>query len=394
MHAIIIGGGIAGLSASIALRRAGIESTLFERSPRLTEVGAGISLWANALRALDHLGVGGSVRARGKPSAAGEVRRDDGRVLLRVEYARFERESDLPPTLWMLHRAELIDALAQHVPSATVRLGRRLVSVEQALCTPGSTAHAGPVTAVFDDGSRVTRDILIGADGIRSTVRAALFGDSPPRYAGYTCWRGVAKIPSELHPSDLLVEIWGSGQRFGITPLPGGRVYWFAVVDAPPGGSATDEHGEVSRMFRTWAAPVPEIIARTPDEAVVRNDIIDRPPARPWHCGSAVLVGDAAHPTTPNLGQGGCMAIEDAPILARCLTANAAISAGLQAFERLRFKRTASVTRGSWKMGRLAQGSSPFLRFARDWITRLSPPRFAYRQMAGLARYDTGPIDR
>ncbi|GMU82299.1 MAG: salicylate hydroxylase [Planctomycetota bacterium] len=393
MHALIIGGGIAGLCASIALRRAGIESTLFERSPRFTEVGAGISLWANALRALDHIGVGDSIRARGKPSAAGEVRREDGRVLLRVEYARFERDLDLPPTLWMLHRAELIEALAQHVPPATVRLGKRLVSVEQQHRAFSSNDHPGPVTAMFDDGSRATGDILIGADGIRSAVRAAVFGDSPPRYAGYTCWRGVATIPPELHPTDVLVEIWGRGQRFGITPLPGGRVYWFAVADAPAGDSSPDEHSEVSRLFRSWAPPVPQIIAQTPADAVIRNDIIDRVPARPWCREAVVLIGDAAHATTPNLGQGGCMAIEDAPILARCLKANGSTSAALEAFERLRFERTAAVTHGSWRMGRLAQGSSGFMRFARDWLTRLSPPRFAYRQMTGLARYDTGPVE-
>lgn len=382
-HAVLVGAGIGGLTTAVALRRTGWTVTVCERAAALKEVGAGISLWANALTALDQLGVGDAVRAAAQRCAVGELRRDHGRTLASIPYHRYEDQLRLPATLWMLHREALIRTLAAHVEPSSLHFGRTL---------SGFTQTPSGVTANFGDASTESCDLLIGADGIRSAVRREMFGDEPVRYAGYTCWRGVASVPSAVHDPSTLVEIWGAGRRFGITPLPEGRVYWFAVSDEPPGGTDADPLAAVRERFASWAEPVPEIIRLTPGAAVIRHDITDRPPTSHWHRGRVVLLGDAAHPTTPNLGQGGCMAIEDAVVLAASLSRSSDVPSALSEFVRLRRSRTAMVTRRSLMTGRLAQGSTLATRLLRDGLTRMLPPRMTYRSMSGLARYDTGPL--
>jgi len=327
--------------------------------------------------------MGDRIRAIGQPATAGEFRRQDGKRLMRINCSDNESRRGLPPSLWMMHRAELIAALATAVPTNTVGFGRALLRVEQ---------DDETVTAHFSDGTSERADLLVGADGIRSAVRASVWGQQPTRYAGYTCWRGVANVPEAVHPRGLLMEIWGAGKRFGVTPLPGGRAYWFAVSDEPEGAVDVDAKAALMDRFATWASPVPELLDLTPSGTIIRNDIVDRPPAKPWSDKRIVIIGDAAHPTTPNLGQGGCMAIEDAVVLARCLTSAASVGAALNAFERERYQRTAAVTTESWLFGRLAQGSAPLTRFVRDWGTRLTPSRIAFAQLSRFPQFDTGPI--
>lgn len=383
MKVIIIGGGIAGLCTAIALQKAGWKPKVFERAPELREVGAGISLWANALRALDHLGVGDAVREVAQSTTSAEIRSAKGTCLLRIDYALYEKRNHLPKTLWMLHRADLIHTLGRFLPKNCLHLGKEFISLEQ---------DSTQVTARFADGTTEKADAILGADGIHSKVSEALFGKEPTRYSGSTCWRGIANRSPGVHPHDLLVETWGKGKRFGITPLPGNRIYWFAVAQEPPNGVDQNAKSEVKKRYVNWAAPVPEILENTPDNSIIRNDIIDRPPHRHWSRGRALLLGDAAHPTTPNLGQGGCMAIEDAPELARCLVEADSLSRAFSSFESLRYPRTANVTNTSWRMGHLAQGSSLLFRLVRDWVTWLTPPGLAFKQFTGLTSYDTGPI--
>jgi 2-polyprenyl-6-methoxyphenol hydroxylase-like FAD-dependent oxidoreductase len=383
MRAIVVGSGIGGLTAAIALRRVGIDVTVYERAPALGEVGAGISLWANALRALDRIGAGDAVRAAALALQYSEFRvRAGHRVTVAYPAAALEARLGFAPLVAMIHRADLVGALAGCLPAGVARYGFECVGVDL----------RGDRAAVrFANGHVDEADVVVGADGIRSAVRAALLGPEEPRYAGYTCWRGVCARPAALS-AGYVGEWWGRGRRFGITTLPGDRVYWFATQNATAGGRAGDERAHLAGEFAGWADPVPELIATTPPEKVLRNDIVDRTPDPRWASGRVVLIGDAAHPTTPNLGQGGCLAIEDAAVLARHLAPGGDPVRALAEFTAERFPRAAEITRTSWRFGRIGQWQGRFSCWARDAVfgpvMRLAGPGGLLR----YAAYDPGPV--
>lgn len=380
MRAIIIGGGIGGLTAAIALRRAGIDPEVYERAPGPREIGAGISLWANALAALKHVGALGPVLARGEVMRRAEIRTHRGRVLKSSDASGLDTGAGVPAIL-MIHRAELLGALLDQLPPGVVRFGHECRSVGQ--------DQFGVRTLLRNSrgDTHIQADLLIGADGIHSAVRAGLFGPQRPRYSGYTCWRGVAAVPESLVPPGYLAEVWGRGQRFGITRIGQGRVYWWASVNAPEGGTDTDARAELARTFGNWATPVPAIIDATLADAIIRNDIVDRPPSRIWGVGRVTLLGDAAHPTTPNLGMGGCMAIEDGAVLAEHLQRPGPTGAALRAYERARYDRTAMITRTSCRFGASGQWTSPIACWARNTATWLLPARFVTGQQRKLMEF-------
>lgn len=382
MRVLIVGSGIAGLTAAIALRKVGCEVAVYERAPELREVGAGISLWANAVKALDYVGAGDAVRAVSLPMTRSEMRARDGfKVQVSFPAAYFEKRYGVTPFVAMTHRAELVGALASLLPPGVARYGFECVAVEQD--DRGATAR-------FANGHADTADLVVGADGLNSAVRAALFGPQPPRYAGYTCWRGIGPRPAALEPG-YVGEWWGRGRRFGITTLPGDRVYWFAALNAPQGQKAADERAAVAAAFRGFADPVPELIAATPPDRVLRNDIVDRPPALPWAVGRVGLVGDAAHPTTPNLGQGGCQAIEDAVVLARHVRRGG--PAGVwEGFAAERFPRTRAVVRESWTFGRIGQWEGRLACRLRDAFFGAVFPLIGLRTLPKHASFDVGPL--
>jgi len=383
MRVAIIGSGIAGLTAAVALRKVGLDVAVYERAPELREIGAGISLWANALAALDHIGAGDAVRRAALALVRSEIRAAEGRrVLVGFPAAYFETKFGVRPFVAMIHRAELVAALAGFLPDGVARYGFECVGV----------ARTGDKVVVrFANRHVETADVVIGADGIKSVVRAALFGPREPRYAGYTCWRGIAARPAGIEPG-YIGEWWGRGRRFGITTLTNDRVYWFAVHNAPAGQHSADERAVVADLFRGWADPVPELIATTPPDRLIRNDIVDRPPTRTWSVGRVGLVGDAAHPTTPNFGQGGCMAIEDGVALARALATHADPARGLEAFAAERYPRTAAVTRESWRFGKVGQWRGRASCWVRDRAFGFLLPRFGARTFPKYAAFDIGPL--
>ncbi len=383
MRVIIIGSGIAGLSAAIALRKVGIDVTVYERAPELREVGAGISLWANALRTLDYIGAGDAVRGVSLKMTRSEIRAKRGfKVLLGYDAGALERQYGLPEVVRMVHRADLVGALAALLPPGTARYGHECVGVE--LRDTGAAVR-------FQNGHSDEADVVIGADGIKSAVRAAVLGPDEPRYSGYTCWRGICPRPAGLE-AGYVGEWWGRGQRLGVTTIPGDRVYWFATLNAPPNGRAPDERAYLQSIFAGWAEPGPTIFATTPADHIFRNDIIDRAPNRPWSKGRAGLIGDAAHSTTPNLGQGGCIAIEDSVVLARHLATNPDPARALEAFTAERFPRTSGVNRESWKFGRMGQMEGRVSCWVRDTLIGLLGPLAGTSGLLKHAKFDTGPL--
>lgn len=373
-RALIIGGGIGGLAAAIALKQIGMTVTVLERVAELREVGAGLSLWANAIRALDQLGLGAAVRAQALPEAAGGIRTARGDLLMvtanRQLQARFGELSV------MIHRAELHDLLRSALEQA-VELGMECVGV---------TADEQGVQAHFSNGQTRRGDLLIGADGLHSQVRAQLHGAQPPTYAGYTAWRAV--VPFDLRQLQV-GESWGAGARFGQIPMPGGRVYWFATQNAAAGQSSPQgEKQALLEIFGDWHAPIRALLEATPAAAILRNDIYDRPPLTRWGRGPITLLGDAAHPMTPNLGQGACQALEDAVVLAKALRSQADIPAALRRYEAARLPRTTWVVQQSRRVGAVGQWQHPVAVALRNTLVKQLLARFQYQQLAPLLGYD------
>ena len=380
MKILIIGGGIAGLATAIALRRQGINAQVYERATALREVGAGLSLWRNALVVLDAIGVGDACRAHSAPYTGAALRRWNGRVI--VSPAESELKRLVGEVGLVLHRATLQQILSEALGPEHLHLGHTCLSIQES---------AQGVTATFDGIGDVHADGLIGADGLHSVVRCAILGPDEPVYSGYTAWRGVTSFD---HAEIAVGESWGPGQRFGQVPMARGEVYWFATRNAPPGARAHGgEKAEVLRLFGSWHHPIASLVERTDASAVLRNDIYDRPPARTWSRGRVTLAGDAAHPMTPNLGQGACQALEDAVVISRALHAAPDIATAWQLYERTRRLRAAFVTRASRRIGAMGQLENPLAIAARDTLVGLMG-RFHVRQIVSLVSYNanTAPL--
>lgn len=350
MRIVIVGAGIGGLATAVALRRVGLEPIVLERAPILHELGAGLSLWSNALRALRALCAESQVLAASSVVDRMETRRPDGRLIATTHLTSLVTEPG--PAAVCIHRADLQQILFSLLPEGTVRSGAACLGRDGA-------------TALLAGGERIAGDVLIGADGLSSVIRATLHGSVPPRYAGYTCWRGICAHPADIPPQAALF-VTARGSQFGAWPCRPGQLYWFLTRNAPPGTHPTK--ADALQFCAAWASPVPQIIEATPEASVLQNDILDRPPLPAWTRGPVTLLGDAAHPSTPNLGQGACQALEDAVVLADCLRRHAPADA-LAMYERLRRPRTTMVVKNSWQAGRLLQTEQPTLAALRDWFS-------------------------
>ena len=385
----MVGGGIGGLCTAVALRRVGWDVHVYERAEELRAVGGGLTLASNALRALRWLGLEEQVRALAAPLVLGAIRTVSGAPLVRAGPA-------MPEALGVgLHRADLQHLLVEALGPERVHLGH--------VCD-GVVDEAAAVRATFTNGASPGAALLVAADGLRSTVRRLLHGSAEPRYAGATAWRGVAEIGPDaagpaaaggLHAASGVTvtssESWGRGRRFGIVPIGAGRVYWFAVLRTPAGGRDPDGGAKpaLQSLFRGWHPPIEALIAATREDAIVRHDLFDRPPLPlPWGRGRITLLGDAAHPTTPNVGQGACQAIESAVVLARHMRHAVDTAGALRAYEAERAPRVATITRLSWRLGQLAQREGRVAAALRDGLVRLMPTALQRRQLERVVGYD------
>ncbi len=367
----VVGAGIAGLATAVALQRCGLRVTVIEERTD-TSSGAGISIWPNALAALDHLGLGDAVRAAGGRVTAGAVRWRDGAWLRRPSGQRIVEALGEP--LVVLQRAALRDILTAALEPQTVTTGVALRGLE---------VGAAGVRLRLSDATTRDVDALVGAEGTRSVVARHLNGPLNDRYAGYTAWRGVASIAIA---AELAGETMGPGVEVGHVPLGADRTYWFATERVAEGGSASQ--GELAYLrakFASWADPIPAILAATDPAAVLRNDLYDRTTAHRWSEGPVVLVGDAAHPMRPHLGQGGCQALEDAAVLGTVVGAGDDLPGAFARFESFRRPRVTALVRESRLIGRAVNLRPALLSAAASRATMLMPEALVSRHLASIA---------
>lgn len=400
MRIAIVGAGIGGLSAAVGLQRAGAEVTVFERAAEVRAGGSGLSIFANGLRALEHLGLGAQFAAvtdRKVESLTAGQRRPDGRWIAKIP-------SDSVGQLRIVDRADLHRILLGALAEGTVRTSAEVTSARvDGTVLIGADEQDGREhgdLAVAHRASHTSAerfDLVIGADGLHSRVREAVEAGVGARYSGYSAWRGITDRPVDL--GGAAGETVGRGLRFGIAPLKDGRVYWFAVANMPEDASFPEEKATVRDLFSGWHSPIAALIESTPAESIARTPIsdLDRPLAT-YHRGRIVLLGDAAHAMTPNLGQGGGQALEDAATLTTLLaplvgtdpdsavTAEELVSR-LHRYDELRRGRTQSIAKKSRLIGAVFQLRSPLLAGLRDAVFSAVPPRLTAEQAAGVQRW-------
>ncbi len=356
-RAVIVGAGIAGLSLSHGLARLGYGVRVLERGTELRAEGAGLTLWPNAVHALRSLGLDNAVEERAHTLAKAATVTPAGETVAEVP---LDRIAERFGRLLSIHRGDLLQGLLEQ-SACSVEFGAEV-------CLDDGTLQV--------HGEPLEGDLIVGADGIRSTVREAIAPGIFPRPAGYGAWRGVADT-GKMTP-DGATEAIGRGRRFGLVPLSGGRTYWFAVtVDC--------SDGELEHTFADWHRPIGEVLAATSKADRSYLPLSDLPSLPRRHYDRAVLVGDAAHAMTPNLGQGAAQALRDVAVLCSEL-AGRPLSEALASYQSRRKRRAERVVRQSRAVGRIAQASNPLAVGLRDLLARKTPTALAVHQFGQILR--------
>lgn len=384
MKAIIIGGGIAGLAAARGLQLLNWEVTVYEQAAELKTAGAGIVLSANALKALKALGIYEAVVEKGNPLEKFDILDDKGNLLTSTNHLRLSKKFGHLSGI-SLHRTDLQQVLLSQLSSVSVRPGKRCRSIRQ---KPES------VEVEFMDGDVAQADILLGCDGIHSAVRESIFLGSKKRFAGYACWRGVTTGQPISRAAHYATESWGRGKRFGIVPLTHNRVYWFACLNTQmhqDPAMAKISLEDLQKIYGGFHEPVQEILQNTLSEALLLNDIIDLKPISSFSKGRVVLLGDAAHATTPNMGQGACQALEDVAVLTKLLQDQGPGKA-FQEYDRLRLPRTRKIVNQSWQLGKMSQWENPLLVRLRNGLMKSLPAKLNERQLESLLNVHFQPV--
>jgi salicylate hydroxylase len=346
LRAVVVGGGIGGTAAAVALARAGIDVRVYEQAQRLTEVGAGVSLAPNGLRVLERLGVGEGIRRLGARHTSAELRLSDGQPARHEahQFARAGRNVGI-------HRADLLALLAEQLPPGTVRTGHRCTHFSQ---------DAGSATAGFGNGATATADVVIGADGIHSVLQRYVVEPAEPVFSGVVAYRGL--VPHlEGYPAGTMRMWVGESRHFLVFPVRVGELLNYvgfvpSRASVPESWSAPGDAAALAAHFAGWDPVIGEIIAAItgPGGSGFQWGVYDRAPLSRWGSGRLTLLGDAAHPMLPHLGQGVNQALEDAVVLATLLAACASpadVPAALAAYGDLRRDRTARVQLGSRRNG-------------------------------------------
>ena len=377
MKVSIIGGGIAGLTSAIALEKIGIKPIIFESAPVIKAVGAGLVLAGNAIKAFEKLDIADDIIKLGLLLPSFTIYDQKGKIINKIDSNTIIKKYGVGN--FTIHRAELHNYLLSKIDSDRIHLNKQAVGLE---------SKENSVSINFKDGSRYETNALIIADGIHSAIRQQLLPNTTPRYSGFTCWRAVIDN-SNLKLTETS-ETWSTAGRFGIVPLADNKIYWFACINAPQ-NDKTMKHFKLSDLqnhYKSFHEPIPAILQHTKDENLIWSDIIDLKPINQYAFDKVVLIGDAAHAATPNMGQGACQAIEDAVILADELKNNPDHKTAFKQFEKRRLKRVHYIVNTSRTIGKIAQTENKLLASFRNFIFRNIPSSINEQQLRKIYEVD------
>jgi FAD-dependent urate hydroxylase len=361
----IVGGGIGGLTAGLALARAGHDVALYERAPEITPIGAGISLWPNGVKVMQSLGAGEQLERLAPAMTRMRYVAPDGEQLSDIPLAPLVEAAG--QRAYPIARTDIQLTLLEHLGDERVTLDATCVGAEQ---------DAGGVTIRFAGEREARADVLVAADGVRSILREQVVGEPwPPRYAGNVNWNGLVEADESIGPLDAFTLIVGEGKRCGFMPVSAGRFYFFFDA-AMPAGSVVERGGwraELEQRFGGWGPNVRALLERLDEARMVRQPICDLEPLPRFVRGRIALLGDAAHAATPMLGQGAAQAMEDAVVLTRCLaTADAGIEDALERYQSQRAERAHAIARASRERTELMIATDPAATEA--WYEQLRRP--------------------
>jgi FAD-dependent urate hydroxylase len=352
LNVVIIGAGIGGLSTGIAFQQAGYTVKVFERTRELRPAGAGISLWSNGVKVLNRLGLGEKLAAIGGQMDWMEYRSHTDELLNEIDLRPMIQDVGQRP--YPVSRTDLQHMLLDALGPENVELGVQCVGVEET---------ETEAIAILNDGRRVSADLVIGADGVRSKVREYVIGkEVEPRYADYVNWNGIVPMSEDLPAGNSWVIYVGEGKRASMMPIGGDRFYFFFGAPLPAGMTVepSDRREELAQLFKGWAQPVQNLIKHLDPLATNRLEIGDLDPLDRLVRGRVALVGDSGHATTPTLGQGGCQALEDVEILTRyLLTTTISVPDALQRYAAARKDRTRDLVLKARKRTDVIYGKDP-----------------------------------